>query len=124
MIFCTVARSAFTRWRCASVSAPDFATGRATVDALLRLRNGAQPTRAFALRGGRDDRGLTIDDGLRPSLVVVGSDDGADVELADLRRRRDVADALRDHLLDLRRGSSGMRQAGPGHGGGWRAGSG
>src|SRR5215831_16066771 len=100
MIFCTVARSAFTRWRCASVSAPDFATGRATVDALLRLRNGAQPTRAFALRGGRDDRGLTIDDGLRPSLVVVGADDGANVKLALLAGRDDVA--LAHELLALR----------------------
>src|SRR5262249_3586957 len=44
--------------------------------------------------------GLTIDDGLRPGLVVVGADDGANVKLALLAGRDDVA--LAHELLALR----------------------
>src|SRR5262249_6830327 len=58
-------------------------------------------SRAFALRGGRNDRGLTIDDGLRPGLVVVGADDGANVKLALLAGRDDVALARGDDALGL-----------------------
>src|SRR5262249_53987826 len=60
-------------------------------------------SRAFALRGGRNDRGLTIDDGLRPGLVVVGADDGANVKLALLAGRDDVALARGDDALGLGR---------------------
>src|SRR5262249_36696014 len=73
-------------------------------------RFGAAPlsSRAFALRGGRNDRGLTIDDGLRPGLLVVGADDGANVKLALLAGGDDVALARGDDALGLG-GRKGLR---------------
>src|SRR5262249_9784451 len=62
----------------------------------------------FALRGGRNDPGLTIDEGFRAGLVVVGGDDGANGKLgllagggASSSASRSVVDTGQAHLNGL-----------------------